>query len=185
MIEDEYRRAVRPQVFLAGHLQVHADQCAGGVREQGKGKVLGLPPGPCQGEYRQPGHKRGHQAAGCGHGADVLADAGAAAAAEAGHRPAPLAGDLLQFAVRVECPRVADALQQQQVIGAVGVEKAPVKVGAGALRQVLGCVHLALAEAEGRYRFAREFSLAHFQVTAQHVLDAQVCGRRLHLVGSG
>ena len=42
VVEDEYRRALGPQVFLAGHVQVHANEGAGCVGEQGERKVQGL-----------------------------------------------------------------------------------------------------------------------------------------------
>ena len=185
VIEDKNRRTVRPQVLLANHIQLHPDQCAGGVGKQREGEVLGVAPGTGEGENGQPRHEGGHQAAGGGHRSDILADAGAAAAAEAGDRPLALSGDPGQFGAGVECPGVPDPLQQQQVIGAVRVEKTAIQVGAAALREPLGRIDLALAEAQGLDRVAGEFALADFQVAAQDMFDAQVGRRRLDLVGRG
>ena len=39
VVEDEYRRASRPQILLSGHVELHTDQGAGGIGEQGEGKV--------------------------------------------------------------------------------------------------------------------------------------------------
>src|SRR3546814_3088189 len=68
------------------------------------------------------------QRAGGVDGARIIDPARRAAARETLHRPAMFVGDRLQFQIRVERARLADAFEQFEVVVAVRIEKA-VEIG--------------------------------------------------------
>src|SRR5205823_5301467 len=88
--------------------------------------------------------------------ADDLAEARPAAAREALDRPASPAGDRRQPAARVRRPRLADDLEQRQVLVAVGVEVALPELDAELARERARRQRLPAAVARGPDVAARE-----------------------------
>ena len=185
MVEYEDRRARFPQVVFAAHLEIQIDQGAGGVCEQGNREIGRLAPRTRERVDWQARRKDRHQADGGGHGANELSRRGTAAAGEADGRPVPVAGQGAQLIARVERDGMADALQEQPIVGAVGVEKALAQFGAEGVGEGLRGIHLALAKTGGSRDMAGEASVLHFEARTQDRVDAQIGGGRFDLVRRG
>ncbi len=87
--------------------------------------------------------------------------------------------------VRIGGARIADLLEQRQVLVAVGVEEALGEIDAAAGGETARRFQLSLAVAQRRRHGAGEPAVAHLEAAAQHVLDAQVAGDGLDLVARG
>src|SRR5262245_26355245 len=185
VVEGEHRRAVRPQVLLARHPQADAGQRAAELAEGGSGEVDDLPPASLERARGEPEQERRHQAAYRERRAQHVERARQAAGGERPARPAAPAGDGGEAPVRVGRPRVADMLEQRQVLVAVGVEVALVEVETVGGREAARSLQLALAVAQRWLDGAGEAAVAYLQPAAHHVLDAEVARERLDLVARG
>src|SRR5690606_12383858 len=111
-----------------------------------------------------------------------LLRAGEAAAGEGLRRPLAARSDRLQRAARVRRPRLADRLEERQVLLAVGVEEALRQIEAELVGEAARRDRLPLAVAERVDELAGVLAALHLEPRHQHVLDAELARDRLDLI---
>src|SRR3546814_11938939 len=91
-------------------------------------------------------------------------------------------GDRLQFQIRVERARLADAFEQFEVVVAVRIEKAVVEIEAIFGGELLGGEHLAFTEAQWADDLAGEHPVLDLICRTFYVGDAKIARGRFDLV---
>ncbi len=128
-----------------------------------------------------PGRGRGEEPADGGDVADHELGSRRAATREPVHRPPARSGLAIEPARRVGRAGIADDLEQLDVLAAVGVGKAPAEVDAVFVGESDDGAALARAPQVGSGERPGELAVDHFEPGAEHVLDVEVGGHRLHL----
>jgi hypothetical protein len=117
-----------------------------------------------------------------GAGANDLANAGTPTAREARHRPVVLAGKALEAPGWVQRPRLADDLQEGDVLVPVGVAVGPRQVDTRPAGQLLHRLRLGRTPEDVSREEPAEVTLDDLDLRAQDVLDREVLGERRRLI---